>query len=58
MTRLILVRAIVQFVMALLPSKNKGQVEMKQEIKERVSANFWFFAVSRKGMFNIVVDGL
>lgn len=58
MARLILVRAIVQFVMTLFPSKNKGQVEMKQEIKKRVSANFWFFAVSRRGMFNIVVDSL
>ena len=57
MARLILVRAIVQFGMAIsyLP-KNKGQVEMKQEIKKRVSANFWLFAVSRRGMFNKVVD--
>lgn len=31
---------------------------MKQEIKKRVSANFWLFAVSRRVMFNTVADVL
>lgn len=63
MARLILVRAIVQFGMAIIKvivtfQRTRDRLKMKQEIKKRVSANFWLFAVSRRVMFNTVADVL